>query len=111
MSRMPAGILREAVIDTSAITANVRQLRRLTASEIIAVVIPALVVQVVVDLVLVQVRGKEFHHIRVGYAHWQHQFAQQRLDKGPSLGDFQLAGCVVPEQNRCVGGFACIVQV
>ena len=38
MSRMPAGILREAVIDTAAITANVRQLRRLTASEIIAVV-------------------------------------------------------------------------
>ena len=38
MSRIPPGILREAVIDTSAITANVRQLRRLTASEIIAVV-------------------------------------------------------------------------
>ncbi|MGB4779339.1 alanine racemase, partial [Microbacterium sp.] len=38
MSRMPLGILREAVIDTSAIAANVRQLRRLTASEVIAVV-------------------------------------------------------------------------
>lgn len=38
MSRIPPGILREAVIDTAAITANVRQLRRLTASEIIAVV-------------------------------------------------------------------------
>ena len=33
MSRMPAGILREAVIDTAAITANVRQLRRLTARD------------------------------------------------------------------------------
>lgn len=38
MSRLPAGVLREAVIDTSAITANVRHLRQLTASEIIAVV-------------------------------------------------------------------------
>ncbi len=38
MSRMPEGVLREAAIDTSAITANVRQLRRLTDSEIIAVV-------------------------------------------------------------------------
>lgn len=38
MSRLPEGVLREAVIDTSAITANVRHLRQLTASEIIAVV-------------------------------------------------------------------------
>lgn len=38
MSRLPDGVLREAVIDTSAITANVRHLRQLTASEVIAVV-------------------------------------------------------------------------
>ncbi len=38
MSRMPAGVLREAVIDTGAITANVRHLRRLTDAEVIAVV-------------------------------------------------------------------------
>jgi len=35
---MPAGVLREAVIDVGAIAANVRHLRRLTASEVIAVV-------------------------------------------------------------------------
>ncbi|MFH8252084.1 alanine racemase [Microbacterium sp. B2969] len=38
MSRLPAGVLREATIDVGAITANVRQLRRLTDSEVIAVV-------------------------------------------------------------------------
>ncbi len=38
MSRLPDGVLREAVIDTSAIAANVRQLRRLTDAELIAVV-------------------------------------------------------------------------
>ncbi|EIC07864.1 Alanine racemase [Microbacterium laevaniformans OR221] len=38
MSRLPEGVLREAVIDTAAITANVRHLRQLTASEVIAVV-------------------------------------------------------------------------
>ncbi|GEP47170.1 MULTISPECIES: alanine racemase [Microbacterium] len=38
MSRMPDGIMREAVIDVGAITANVRHLRRLTESEVIAVV-------------------------------------------------------------------------
>jgi len=38
MSRLPEGVLREAVIDTSAISANVRHLRRLTASDVIAVV-------------------------------------------------------------------------
>ncbi|NNH04282.1 alanine racemase [Microbacterium ulmi] len=35
---MPDGVLREAVVDVGAISANVRQLRRLTASEVIAVV-------------------------------------------------------------------------
>lgn len=35
---MPTGMLREAVIDTGAIEANVRHLRRLTDSELIAVV-------------------------------------------------------------------------
>ncbi len=38
MTRLAAGVLREAVIDIAAITANVRQLRRLTGSEVIAVV-------------------------------------------------------------------------
>ena len=38
MSRLPAGVLREATIDVGAIEANVRQLRRLTQSEVIAVV-------------------------------------------------------------------------
>ncbi|WP_345801583.1 alanine racemase [Microbacterium sp. AZCO] len=38
MSRLPAGVLREATIDVGAITANVRHLRRLTGSEVIAVV-------------------------------------------------------------------------
>ncbi|MFT4213702.1 MAG: alanine racemase, partial [Microbacterium sp.] len=38
MSSLPAGVLREAVIDTSAIARNVRQLRRLTDCEVIAVV-------------------------------------------------------------------------
>ncbi|WP_375385871.1 alanine racemase [uncultured Microbacterium sp.] len=38
MSRLPDGVMREATIDVGAITANVRQLRRLTESEIIAVV-------------------------------------------------------------------------
>lgn len=36
--RMPAGVLREARIDVSALTANVRHLRRLTDTEVIAVV-------------------------------------------------------------------------
>ncbi|MFF2487680.1 alanine racemase [Microbacterium sp. NPDC058062] len=38
MSRLPAGVLREALIDVGAIEDNVRHLRRLTGSEIIAVV-------------------------------------------------------------------------
>jgi alanine racemase len=38
MSRLPAGVLREARIDVEAIADNVRHLRRLTDSEIIAVV-------------------------------------------------------------------------
>ncbi len=38
MSRMPEGVLREAVIDSGAITANVRHLRALTGAEVIAVV-------------------------------------------------------------------------
>ncbi|GAA1982916.1 alanine racemase [Microbacterium pumilum] len=38
MSSLPAGVMREAIIDVGAITANVRHLRRLTASEVIAVV-------------------------------------------------------------------------
>ncbi|WP_282838174.1 alanine racemase [Microbacterium flavum] len=38
MSRLPAGTMREAVIDTMAITENVRHLRRLTDAEVIAVV-------------------------------------------------------------------------
>lgn len=38
MSRLPAGALREATIDVGAIEDNVRHLRRLTASEVIAVV-------------------------------------------------------------------------
>jgi alanine racemase len=38
MSRLPAGILREAMIDVGAIEDNVRHLRRLTDSEVIAVV-------------------------------------------------------------------------
>ena len=38
MSRLPAGVLREAQIDTSAIADNVRQLRRLIGVEVIAVV-------------------------------------------------------------------------
>ena len=38
MSRLPAGSMREATIDVGAITANVRHLRRLTGSEVIAVV-------------------------------------------------------------------------
>ncbi|MFT3798216.1 alanine racemase [Microbacterium sp.] len=38
MTRLPEGVLREAVIDTAAITANVRHLRRLTDAEVIAVV-------------------------------------------------------------------------
>ena len=38
VSRLPAGVLREATIDVGAITANVRHLRRLTDSEVIAVV-------------------------------------------------------------------------
>ncbi len=37
-NRMPPGVLREAIIDVDAITANVRHLRALTASEVIAVV-------------------------------------------------------------------------
>lgn len=36
--RMPAGVMREAVIDVDAIAANVRHLRQVTASEVIAVV-------------------------------------------------------------------------
>ncbi|MFE1645831.1 alanine racemase [Microbacterium sp. P01] len=38
MSRLPAGVMREATIDVGAIAANVRHLRRLTSSEVIAVV-------------------------------------------------------------------------
>jgi alanine racemase len=38
MSALPPGVLREAVVDVGAITANVRHLRRLTDSEVIAVV-------------------------------------------------------------------------
>ncbi|HWT34508.1 MAG TPA: alanine racemase, partial [Microbacterium sp.] len=38
MSRLPDGMPREAVIDTSAISDNVRHLRRLTGVEVIAVV-------------------------------------------------------------------------
>ena len=38
MSGLAPGVLREAVIDIAAIAANVRHLRRLTASEVIAVV-------------------------------------------------------------------------
>ncbi|WP_439591780.1 alanine racemase [Microbacterium sp.] len=38
MSALPAGVMREATIDVGAITANVRHLRRLTESEVIAVV-------------------------------------------------------------------------
>lgn len=38
MSRLPAGVMREASIDVGAIAANVRHLRRLTESEVIAVV-------------------------------------------------------------------------
>ena len=38
MSRLPDGVLREAVIDVDAIADNVRHLRRLTDSEVIAVV-------------------------------------------------------------------------
>ncbi|MCR2785018.1 MULTISPECIES: alanine racemase [unclassified Microbacterium] len=38
MSRMPAGAMREAVIDVGAIGANIRHLRRLTGVEILAVV-------------------------------------------------------------------------
>lgn len=38
MTRLPAGVMREATIDVGAISANVRHLRRLTESEVIAVV-------------------------------------------------------------------------
>ena len=38
MTALPPGVMREAVVDVGAITANVRHLRRLTASEVIAVV-------------------------------------------------------------------------
>jgi alanine racemase len=38
MSRLPAGVLREATVDVGAIADNVRHLRRLTGCEIIAVV-------------------------------------------------------------------------
>ncbi|WP_448232046.1 alanine racemase [Microbacterium lacticum] len=38
MSHLPAGVMRETLIDTAAITENVRHLRRLTDSEVIAVV-------------------------------------------------------------------------
>lgn len=38
MSRLPNGTMREALIDTSAIEENVRHLRRLTESDVIAVV-------------------------------------------------------------------------
>ncbi len=38
MSHLPGGVMRETLIDTAAITENVRHLRRLTDSEVIAVV-------------------------------------------------------------------------
>lgn len=38
MSHLPAGVMRETLIDTAAITENMRHLRRLTDSEVIAVV-------------------------------------------------------------------------
>lgn len=38
MTRLPAGTMREALIDTAAISENVRHLHRLTESEVIAVV-------------------------------------------------------------------------
>lgn len=38
MSRLPGGVLREALVDVGAIEDNVRHLRRLTESEVIAVV-------------------------------------------------------------------------
>ncbi|HWI31671.1 MAG TPA: alanine racemase [Microbacterium sp.] len=38
VTRLPLGVMREALIDVSAITANTRHLRRLTGSEVIAVV-------------------------------------------------------------------------
>ncbi len=38
MSRLPAGVMREATIDVGAITANVRHLRRLIGVDVIAVV-------------------------------------------------------------------------
>jgi len=38
MTRLPDGTMREALIDTAAITENVRHLRRLTESEVIAIV-------------------------------------------------------------------------
>ncbi|MEV8266899.1 alanine racemase [Microbacterium sp. NPDC076911] len=38
MNRLPAGVMREAIIDVDAIEDNVRHLRRLTESELIAVV-------------------------------------------------------------------------
>ena len=38
MTQLPAGVMREALIDVGAITANTRHLRRLTDAEIIAVV-------------------------------------------------------------------------
>ncbi|WP_106816599.1 alanine racemase [Microbacterium timonense] len=38
MSHLPAGVLREAIVDVGAIADNVRHLRRLTESEVIAVV-------------------------------------------------------------------------
>ena len=38
MTQLPAGVMREALIDVGAITANTRHLRRLTGAEVIAVV-------------------------------------------------------------------------
>ena len=38
MTRMPDGLAREAVIDVSAIEHNVRHLRAMTGTEVIAVV-------------------------------------------------------------------------
>ena len=38
MTQLPAGVMREALIDVGAITANTRHLRRLTGVEVIAVV-------------------------------------------------------------------------
>ena len=38
MSALPAGTMREALIDVGAIAENVRHLRRLTQAEVIAVV-------------------------------------------------------------------------